>query len=137
MTKKHLGDEYYGEDNRIGQLVYSKNTLKEGMVNEATFLKKWLEERPFHDNKYIVTPELAHLLTASRRIHDRTPYGIMLQGRGNSGKSTHLHLYRQIYHQNSFYLGLSAKQASTWKRKIDSTLHRHGLHIVGARINYQ
>lgn len=61
-------------------------------------MRNWLKERPFVDMEYILTPEHAHLLAAARRIHDNTEYGVMIEGSGNSGKSTHLHLYRQLYH---------------------------------------
>lgn len=50
------------------------------------------------DMEYILTTEHAHLLAAARRIHDNTEYGVMIEGGGNSGKSAHLHLYRQLYH---------------------------------------
>jgi ABC-type lipoprotein export system ATPase subunit len=94
-------------------------------------------EHKFSDKDYVMTPECAHLLVAARRVHDQTGCGVVVEGRGNSGKSTLMQLYRQIYHQNTFYLRVSGKQTNSWSTKIDNTLQRHGLNLLGARINYK
>ena len=84
-----------------------------------------------------MTPEYAHLLTAARRTHNSTEQGVSLEGRGSCGKSALVRLYRQLNHQNSFYLTVSSRQSASWVQKVGSTLHQHGLNLLGARINYK
>ena len=74
-----------------------------------------MEEFNFRDEEYVMTAEYVHLLIAARRIHDSTDFGVAVEGCGNSGKTTLLRLYRQIHHQNSFYLSISSKQSSRWR----------------------
>lgn len=69
LTRKTLGEDYYSEDHRLGQLIYSSSAIKEGMITEITYLRSYTEERPFHNTSLLMTPELAHGLTAARRIH--------------------------------------------------------------------
>ena len=75
---------------------------------------------------------------AARRIHTQTNYGVAIIGGGNSGKSTLLHLYRQINHKNSFYLRVDAGLAKESQiGKIDKSFQIHGRNVLGARINYK
>jgi hypothetical protein len=107
------------------------------MITETAFLRNYTEEHPFQDISLLMTPELAHLLTAARRALQNTGCGVVAQGPGNSGKSTLLKTYRQRYHEDSFYLCLWGPQASSWNNKIESVLQPHGLDLLGARINYR
>ena len=84
-----------------------------------------------------MTPEYVHLLVAARRVHDLTGHGVSIEGKGNSGKSTLIQLYRQIHHENSFYLTISSKQSCKWREKINKSLQSHGTNLLGARINYK
>ena len=106
-------------------------------MSESQHLKNWIEEFAFRDEEYVMTPEYVHLLVAARRVHDGTGLGVALEGRGNSGKSTFLQLYRQLNHQNSFYLKISSKNSKNWNGKIEKTLQSHGINMLGARINYK
>jgi ABC-type transport system involved in cytochrome c biogenesis ATPase subunit len=62
---------------------------------------------------------------------------VIIEGKGNSGKSALLRIYRRINHQNSFYLTVSSQQHNQWSQKINKTLHHHGLNLLGSRINYK
>jgi len=73
----------------------------------------------------------------TRRIHNYGAYGVYFEGKGNSGKSTLLKIYRQLNHQNSFYLTITSEQHHQWNQKIIKTLHHHGLDLLGSRINYK
>jgi hypothetical protein len=46
-------------------------------------------------------------------------------------------MYRKLHHENSFYMQISPAEGSGWEKKLTSSLQRHGLNSLGARINYQ
>lgn len=76
MTKKLLSEDYYSEPNRLGNLVYCKQSeyiSKEGMINEEQHLKAFMSLHGnvlSYDQSNVITAEYAHLLAAARRVHE-------------------------------------------------------------------